>query len=154
MAWRRSMMVGFLTHICVTRPQWVNMWRVMIYYDSNKSLHMLYKASDNIWLIRNHVSPWWVNIMRTLSHHWMWVGREHWRWLLVPWESVGPPLTTMLTRLRNLVIWLTPWNHTSLSYVEGLMQDCSISSALAMEILQSCNKPSICPITAAVQVIL
>ena len=26
--------------------------------------------------------------------------------------------------------------------VKGLMQDCSISSALAMEILQSCTKPS------------
>ena len=29
-------------------------------------------------------------------------------------------------------------------YFDGLMQDCSISSALALEILQSCTKPSIC----------
>ena len=28
-------------------------------------------------------------------------------------------------------------------YFGGLMQDCSISSALALDILQSCNKPSI-----------
>ena len=28
-------------------------------------------------------------------------------------------------------------------YFDGLVQDCSISSALAMEILQSCTKPSI-----------
>ena len=28
--------------------------------------------------------------------------------------------------------------------VDGLVQDCSISSALAMEILQSCTKPSKC----------
>ena len=28
-------------------------------------------------------------------------------------------------------------------YIDGLVQDCSISSALAMEILQSCTKPSI-----------
>ena len=28
--------------------------------------------------------------------------------------------------------------------IDGLVQDCSISSALAMEILQSCTKPSIC----------
>ena len=28
-------------------------------------------------------------------------------------------------------------------YVDGLVQDCSISSALALEILQSCTKPSI-----------
>ena len=31
-------------------------------------------------------------------------------------------------------------------YIDGLVQDCSISSALAMEILQSCTKPSICRI--------
>ena len=29
-------------------------------------------------------------------------------------------------------------------HFDSLVQDCSISSALAMEILQSCNKPSIC----------
>ena len=27
-------------------------------------------------------------------------------------------------------------------HIDGLVQDCSISSALAMEILQSCTKPS------------
>ena len=39
MAWRRSgdkplsepMMVSLLTHICVTRPQWVNKWEICIY---------------------------------------------------------------------------------------------------------------------------
>ena len=29
-------------------------------------------------------------------------------------------------------------------YIDGLVQDCSNSSALAMELLQSCTKPSIC----------
>ena len=29
-------------------------------------------------------------------------------------------------------------------YIDGLVQDCSISSALAMEILQSCTKPLTC----------
>ena len=29
-------------------------------------------------------------------------------------------------------------------HMEGLAQDCSNSSALAMELLQSCAKPSIC----------
>ena len=29
------------------------------------------------------------------------------------------------------------------AYINGLVQDCSISSALAMELLQSCTKPSI-----------
>ena len=28
-------------------------------------------------------------------------------------------------------------------YLDGLVQDCSNSSALAMELLQSCTKPSI-----------
>ena len=29
------------------------------------------------------------------------------------------------------------------AHINGLVQDCSISSALAVEILQSCTKPSI-----------
>ena len=29
-----------------------------------------------------------------------------------------------------------------LVHIDGLMQDCSYSSALAMELLQSCTKPS------------
>ena len=29
-------------------------------------------------------------------------------------------------------------------YIDGLAQDCSISSALVMDILRSCTKPSIC----------
>ena len=33
--------------------------------------------------------------------------------------------------------------HTSVDYINGLLQDCSNSSALAMELLQSCTKPSI-----------
>ena len=32
------------------------------------------------------------------------------------------------------------------SYVDGLVQDCSNSIALAMELLQSCTKPSMCSI--------
>ena len=31
-----------------------------------------------------------------------------------------------------------------ISHIDGLAQDCSNSSALAMELLQSCTKPSIC----------
>ena len=30
-----------------------------------------------------------------------------------------------------------------ITYIDGFVQDCSISSALAMEILQSCTKPLI-----------
>ena len=32
---------------------------------------------------------------------------------------------------------------SAVPYIDGLVQDCSISSALALEILQSCTKPSI-----------
>ena len=40
------------------------------------------------------------------------------------------------------------WNSTESDTldIEGLAQDCSNSSALAMELLQSCAKPSICPL--------
>ena len=60
-----------------------------------------------------------------------------------------------LSELRHLpgAIFWSPvclpqrqWRHTDehryIYHIDGLMQDCSISSALAMEILQSCTKPS------------
>ena len=34
--------------------------------------------------------------------------------------------------------------HKLENYIDGLAQDCSNSSALAMQLLQSCPKPSIC----------
>ena len=36
-----------------------------------------------------------------------------------------------------------PCSHAGVVYIHGLVQDCSNSSALAMELLQSCAKPSI-----------
>ena len=40
---------------------------------------------------------------------------------------------------------VTNFNHQAKwVYINGLMQDCSNSSALAMELLQPCTKPSIC----------
>ena len=35
------------------------------------------------------------------------------------------------------------WFHTAPHYIDGLVQDCSNSSALAMGLLQSCTNPSI-----------
>ena len=35
-------------------------------------------------------------------------------------------------------------SYQSIHHIDGLVQDCSNSSALAMELLQSCTKPSIC----------
>ena len=40
---------------------------------------------------------------------------------------------------RNLLICVVQW------WINGLVQDCSNSSALAMELLQSCTKPLMCP---------
>ena len=34
------------------------------------------------------------------------------------------------------------WNVVSIDQIDSLVQDCSNSSALAMELLQSCTKPS------------
>ena len=39
---------------------------------------------------------------------------------------------------------MTSQGHKEITYVNGLVQDCSDSSALAMELLQSCTKPLIC----------
>ena len=50
-----------------------------------------------------------------------------------------------------LEIWLFPTDkclpttETYKSYLNGLVQDGNNSSALAMELLQSCTKPSTCP---------
>ena len=41
-----------------------------------------------------------------------------------------------ITKFRGLDFY-------SISYIDGLVQDCSNSSAFAMELLQSCNKTSI-----------
>ena len=38
--------------------------------------------------------------------------------------------------------WIGSVVVSCVAYVDGLVQDCSISSALAMEILQFCSKPS------------
>ena len=38
--------------------------------------------------------------------------------------------------------WMEPLDNSVYYHVNGLVQDHSISSALAMEILQSCTKPS------------
>ena len=43
---------------------------------------------------------------------------------------------------EHLVIW-DALGSIYLFHIDGLVQDCSNSSALAMELLQSCTKPSI-----------
>ena len=51
--------------------------------------------------------------------------------------SIVPADTLVLSGTR-------PWADTICNvYIDGLVQDCTISHVLAMEILQSCTKPSI-----------
>ena len=45
--------------------------------------------------------------------------------------------------VRSVDISSIHWGNCG-AYIDGLAQDCSNSSALAMELLQSCTKPSIC----------
>ena len=65
MAWRRPgdkplselMMVSLLTHICITRPQWVK-WILMMRWGQNISHYTIAKPSVHVW---NHDLIWWQN---------------------------------------------------------------------------------------------
>ena len=52
------------------------------------------------------------------------------------WDAITHPLPNFSDGLAKLALKL---GH---GCVDGLVQDCSISSALVMKILQSCTKPS------------
>ena len=48
---------------------------------------------------------------------------------------------------QNVMVWIhfcREWYLCHAPYIDGLVQSCSISSTLAMELLQSCTKPLIC----------
>ena len=67
------------------------------------------------------------------------------------WNFKGYPLkfyTKYLTHTWKTAVYFTLFKIYKLSdlraHIDGLVQDCSNSSALAMELLQSCTKPSIC----------
>ena len=75
---------------------------------------------------------------------------------MLPYGITKPQWINMLTHY-GLVIphvainqdqhWLRKWLMRCLfwvQYIDGLVQDCSNSSALAMELLQSCTRPSTC----------
>ena len=60
-----------------------------------------------------------------------------WKWHLQnPSHSVLTSIYSVGKQLQTGVL--------DIFIIKGLVQDCSISSALAMEILQSCTKPSLC----------
>ena len=60
--------------------------------------------------------------------------------ILLPSLNAGVPEPT-----GGPSVWSLSWiiKLTDSSHIDGLVQDCSNSSALAMELLQSCTKPSI-----------
>ena len=64
--------------------------------------------------------------------HEFWMShKQRQQWVSQQWSLVSIRQVTMYTAWH--------WE-----YIDGLVQDCSNSSALAMELLQSCTKPSIC----------
>ena len=52
-------------------------------------------------------------------------------------------LEILMLHLEICKLYRTLWSVIFDKYIHGLVQDCSISSVLALEILQSCTKPSI-----------
>ena len=66
--------------------------------------------------------------------------RKHSTW----WISWGPFTSS---RPNGVTVESTFWNmdKSKGEYIDGLVQDCSNSIANALELLQSCTKPSICP---------
>ena len=71
---------------------------------------------------------------------------EKWEliWCIMKMESIlpGPSWVSSQCFMLTDPMHITNWNKINY-HIDGLVQDCSISSAFAMEILQSCTKPSI-----------
>ena len=93
--------------------------------------------------IRQHPIPT-ASQRRTSRHQWAWYRRysAHEKAVL----SV-PPASVMCSGVARHACHMTPqWNFPCLEdirvYIDGLVQDCSNSIALAMELLQLCTKPS------------
>ena len=72
-----------------------------------------------------------VYVYFTGTHNGIWAGPSFPLHLVVPnWDNVVTPKCARWTSFPH-------------GYIDGLVQDCSNSSALAMELLQSCIRPSI-----------
>ena len=64
--------------------------------------------------------------------------------ILAHYGTNGQTLTSQHTRAYRMcciILKLNQWT-ANMHYADGLAQDCSNSSVLAMELLQSCTKPS------------
>ena len=86
MAWRRSgdkplsepMLVSLLTHICVTRPQWVNE-NCCILIQTSKSLFMKIQLTMNL----SQVMAW----NQTMPSHYL---NQGWKISTMPYSTTGP----------------------------------------------------------------
>ena len=101
--------------------------------------------------------PWrrhnrWQSALRPWRSSWGTSKLERMRggWRSSVWRACADELHCSLLRAgpRRSSHWcLEKWKEcgavTTQSIIDGLVQDCSISSALALEILKSCTKPSI-----------
>ena len=82
----------------------------------------------------SHINSWhsvWLSWHQT-CHDW-------WHWRLSLWQPPVPPVMTNMTSW-----WLSFPDFSRQHYIEGLVQEWSNSSVLAMELRLSCTKPLIC----------
>ena len=106
----------------------------------------------------------WCNPTTKRCQGWGHIQRRRWLWSTVNWpfwyrcrtftehSSAIPCADMVLTEIshhfectsRTLLYLLSGKLPYTIYHIDGLVQNCSISSALAMAILQSCTKPSIC----------
>ena len=97
---------------------------------------------------------WMLNLHSHLVTWWCW-GVHHIAWgfppprmgpaLLCQWSVGKKKQSALVKNLRQAMNMLNSQNRDLFhkGYIDASGQDCSISSALAMEILQSCTEPSI-----------
>ena len=77
------------------------------------------------------------------TFNWTWVRFDFW-WLFninVPYILMKKNKTAFMNHQKTMLQRLSLDYTGPCIHINGLVQDCSISSALAMEILQSCTKP-------------
>ena len=63
---------------------------------------------------------------------------------LVPFVTRPSAAMVFPLKGKQVIVLHEKWWKLQIYYFDGLGQDCSNSSALAMELLQSCTKSSIC----------
>ena len=124
-SWASLTLWGLMTHIC-TSMNWV------IIGSGNGLLLILCPTSSP------YQNACWFIISWTISSKFQWLFSLNiymYMYIYWSWALKCPP--------KGLHHFIKP----SLcfdKYIDGLVQDCSISIANALEILQSCTKPSIC----------